>query len=57
MKVILLIFRGRRKTEVLKTGKGGKGGADITYNSLIEIYPVDIIIHLRKTGSCGHFIF
>ena len=26
VKVILLIFRGRKKTEVLKTGKGGSGG-------------------------------
>ena len=42
VKVILLIFRGRKKTEVLKTGKGGgerggaggKGGADITCDSL-----------------------
>ena len=26
VKVILLIFRGRKKREVLKTGKGGSGG-------------------------------
>ena len=46
--MILLILRGRKKTEVLKTGKEGKGGADITCNSLIEIYPVDSTIHLSE---------
>ena len=54
--MILLIFRGRKKTEVLKTGKGGggaggKGGADITCNSLIENYPVDSIIHLSENWA------
>ena len=49
--MILLIFRGRKKTEVLKTGKGGKGVADITCNSLIENYPVDSIIHLSENWA------